>query len=92
MKCQPLSPHSPNIKDLWQWDEPKPQLLWCRLGINRDVGECKEQKMLRKRGEEPDRKRLAQVPGSFTGMHPSALRWGHLPLHINHVSAAPLSS
>ena len=92
MKCQPLSQRSPNRKDLWPWAEPKLQLLWCHFGINWGVGECKEQKMLWKRGEEPDRKMLAQVPGSFTGIHPSALCCGHLSLQINHVSAARLSN
>lgn len=92
IKYQPLPQLSPNVKDLWQWVEPKQQLLWCHFGINWGVGECKEQKTLWKRGEEPDRKRLAQGPGSFTGMHPSALCCGHLLLQINDVSAAPLSN
>ena len=92
MKCQPLSQHSPNIKDWWQWAELKLQLLWCHLDINWGAGECKEQQMLWKRGEEPDRKRVAQVPGSFTGMHPSALCCGSRSLQITPVSTGPLSS
>lgn len=85
------------MKDLWQWVEPKPQLLWCPRGVNfgikiLGVGEGKERKMLWEWGEEPGRKRLAQVPGSFTGVHPSALCCAHLPLLINPASAAPLSN
>lgn len=66
-KHQPLSQRSHNMKDLWLGVEPK--LLWCPLGINWGVGECKEQKMPRKRGEEEAIGRARC---------PSALRYCHL--------------